>query len=94
MPAGGKIGNAGGGRRKEADDKIQKFKRVAWDLIVKRCTDKKKGEEWLDKYIPMFANKLMPQQVEGTGPNGEFKAVLVKFLDDNKVPNRGDSRRV
>lgn len=87
MPAGGTIGNKGGGRHKESDDKIQRFKRVAWDLIVKRCTDKKLGEQWLDRYIPMFASKLMPQQIEGGGENGELLVQLVNYGQTDRLPS-------
>ena len=68
-------GTSNSGRRSLSDAKIQRFKGIAWDLIVKRCTekDKTKREEWIDKYITMFANKMMPQQVEGIGGEGEIK---------------------
>ena len=71
---GGNPGNKGGGRYKEHDKKIRQFKGAAWDLIVKRSTTgpKKKREEWLDKYIPMFANRLIPQTIEGPGKDGAF----------------------
>ena len=74
MSAKGKIGNKGGGREKVADAQIQRFKGLAWELIVERCTRKNKDEanKWIDKYTQMFANKMMPQQVEGTGENGAF----------------------
>ena len=74
MAAGGKMGNKGGGRYKESDQQIQIFKGLAWKLINKRCTNKNEAtaEKWIDKYTTMFANKLMPQQVEGSGNNGAF----------------------
>lgn len=78
--AGGNPGNKGGGRPKEHDAQIRKFKGVAWDLIIKRCTDRnqEKSEKWLDVYIPMFASKLMPQEIAGTGENG---AILMEIKD-------------
>ena len=62
------------GRSGIADVNIQEFKRLAWGLIVKRCSVKGAGgEKWIDKYTVMFAGKMMPQQVEGIGEEGEIK---------------------
>lgn len=90
MAAGGKIGNKGGGRKKVADIQITIFKNVAWDKIVERVTNKNKdvAEKWLDIYIPMFANKLMPQTIEGKGEDGEIVLKIVDYAKgDYNIPS-------
>ena len=62
-------GNENSGRKDALlEAKLKQFKHLAWDRIVKLA---KASEESLDKYIELFASKLMPQQTELSGPGGE-----------------------
>ena len=84
-------GNANSGRGTDTQN-IARFKKIAWQKICDRCTDKnpKVADEYLDKYITLFASKMMPTTVEGTGKNGEIRIKIESELL-NKYVNRNSS---
>jgi hypothetical protein len=75
----GNPGNKGGRRSGHGTDvKIALFKNIAWDFVLEECQHKTNGKKNIAKYIKMFANKLMPQVIEGSGEKG---AIVVEIKD-------------
>lgn len=79
-PGTGNPGNKGGGRPGYGIElKITRFKNIAWDFIIKECEEK---PEEIKEYIKLFASRLMPQEIKGSGENGEIEIKIAKEISD------------
>lgn len=75
MPAAGKTRNKGGGRKGHGlETRIIELKGTLIDAVLLDCkTDSKRKLFWAEKFV----NRLMPNEIKGSGDNGEFLFKIV-----------------
>ena len=76
-------GTKNSGRRDaETELKMRNFKKIAWNRIIEVC---EKNTTKLDEYIVLFSGKLMPQQTEIGGLDGEKLQIELSLEQQKKI---------
>lgn len=83
MPASGQIGNSGGGRPGHGLDKrVATLKGYLVDAVIEDCElNPPRKLYWAEK----FKDKLMPNEIKGTGDNGEIIIKTISYADTAQI---------